>query len=216
MDESFLPEEQQNIEVIEKEKIRISVRNLVEFVFRSGDIDNRVGKGVQKEAMQQGSRMHRKIQKRMGAEYRSEVALKHEMIMGHYLLSVEGRADGIFWRYQSSGELESKEEANAEELLTPDSGESEQKIPAGEISVPDFGEAAEVSSEQVYFIDEIKCMYTDVTRFETPFQVHMAQAKCYAYIFALQNGLTRMGIQITYCDLDTEEIQRFEEMYSFE
>ena len=98
MDESFLPEEQQNIEVIEKEKIRISVRNLVEFVFRSGDIDNRVGKGVQKEAMQQGSRMHRKIQKRMGAEYRSEVALKHEMIMGHYLLSVEGRADGIFWR----------------------------------------------------------------------------------------------------------------------
>ena len=216
MDESFLPEEQQNIEVIEKEKIRISVRNLVEFVFRSGDIDNRVGKGVQTEAMQQGSRMHRKIQKRMGAEYRSEVALKHEMIMGHYLLSVEGRADGIFWRYQSSGELESKEEANAEELLTPDSGESEQKIPAGEISVPDFGEAAEVSSEQVYFIDEIKCMYTDVTRFETPFQVHMAQAKCYAYIFALQNGLTRMGIQITYCDLDTEEIQRFEEMYSFE
>ena len=48
MDESFLPEEQQNIEVIEKEKIRISVRNLVEFVFRSGDIDNRVGKVVQR------------------------------------------------------------------------------------------------------------------------------------------------------------------------
>ena len=79
MDESFLPEEQQNIEVIEKEKIRISVRNLVEFVFRSGDIDNRVGKGVQKEAMQQGSRMHRKIQKRMGAGYRAEVPLKHEV-----------------------------------------------------------------------------------------------------------------------------------------
>ena len=38
MDESFLPEEQQNIEVIEKEKIRISVRNLVEFVFRSGEV----------------------------------------------------------------------------------------------------------------------------------------------------------------------------------
>ena len=52
MGEDFLSEGQFNIEVVEKEKIRISVRNLVEFVFRSGDIDNRVGKGVQKEAMQ--------------------------------------------------------------------------------------------------------------------------------------------------------------------
>lgn len=31
-------------------RIRISVRNLVEFIFRSGDIDNRIGKGAQKEA----------------------------------------------------------------------------------------------------------------------------------------------------------------------
>ena len=29
-------------------RIRISVRNLVEFIFRSGDIDNRIGKGAQK------------------------------------------------------------------------------------------------------------------------------------------------------------------------
>ena len=34
-------------------RIRISVRNLVEFIFRSGDIDNRIGKGAQKEAMQE-------------------------------------------------------------------------------------------------------------------------------------------------------------------
>ena len=36
-------------------RIRISVRNLVEFIFRSGDIDNRIGKGAQKEAMQEGT-----------------------------------------------------------------------------------------------------------------------------------------------------------------
>jgi len=95
---THLEDQQQSVEIIEQEKIRISVRNLVEFVFRSGDIDNRVGKGVRQEAMQEGSRMHRKIQKRMGSEYRSEVTLKQELIMGHYLLSLEGRADGIFWR----------------------------------------------------------------------------------------------------------------------
>ena len=53
--------------------IRISVRNLVEFVIRSGDIDNRRTAGAEKDAMQAGSRIHRKLQKRMGADYRSEV-----------------------------------------------------------------------------------------------------------------------------------------------
>ena len=42
------------------ETIRISVRNLVEFVMRSGDLDNRRSQGAKKEAMQAGSRLHRK------------------------------------------------------------------------------------------------------------------------------------------------------------
>ena len=36
------------------ETIRISVRNLVEFILRSGDIDNRKGGIADKEAMQLG------------------------------------------------------------------------------------------------------------------------------------------------------------------
>ena len=149
-------------------RIRISVRNLVEFIFRSGDIDNRIGKGAQKEAMQEGSRMHRKIQGRMGMEYRAEVPLKLEVPQEQYVLALEGRADGII--------------TNAEGGVT---------------------------------VDEIKCMYTDVTRFEEPIFVHKAQAMCYAYIYALQNGLDQISVQLTYCDLDTEEICRFEEAFSF-
>ena len=49
--------------------IKISVRNLVEFILREGDIDNRVGKGASAEAMQEGSRIHRKIQRRKGSNY---------------------------------------------------------------------------------------------------------------------------------------------------
>ena len=64
-------------------------------------------------------------------------------------------------------------------------------------------------------VDEIKCMYTDVTRFEEPIFVHKALAMCYAYIYALQNGLDQISVQLTYCDLDTEEICRFEEAFSF-
>ena len=50
-----------------KRSIRISVRNLVEFVLRSGDIDNRRSGNAQKDAMLAGGRIHRKIQKRMGS-----------------------------------------------------------------------------------------------------------------------------------------------------
>ena len=92
------------------ETIRISVRNLVEFILRSGDIDNRKGGIADKEAMQLGSRLHRKIQGQMGADYRAEVPLKYmetfplsgkenmpeDSETGSYELSVEGRADGIF------------------------------------------------------------------------------------------------------------------------
>lgn len=148
-------------------RIQISVRNLVEFIFRSGDIDNRIGKGAQKEAMQEGSRMHRKIQGRMGMEYRAEVPLKLEVPQEQYVLALEGRADGI------------------------------------------------ITNVDGVTVDEIKCMYTDVTRFEEPIFVHKAQAMCYAYIYALQNGLDQISVQLTYCDLDTEEICRFEEAFSF-
>lgn len=79
----------------ENGNIRISVRNLVEFILRSGDIDNRYGGKREKDAMQLGSRIHRKIQGRMGSNYRSEVPLKLKIRYDDFYISVEGRADGI-------------------------------------------------------------------------------------------------------------------------
>ena len=57
----------------EEKMITISVRNLVEFVLRSGDLDNRRTSQADRDAMQAGSRIHRKIQKRMGAGYQAEL-----------------------------------------------------------------------------------------------------------------------------------------------
>ena len=142
-------------------KIRISVRNLVEFVLRSGDLDNRRSQGGKKEAMQAGSRLHRKIQKRMGADYRSEVALKHQVREDEFSILLEGRADGI---------------------ITETSG---------------------------IVIDEIKCIYMDVERLEEPDPVHLAQALCYGYMYASEQDLDSVGIQLTYCNIETEQIRRF-------
>lgn len=75
-------------------EVRISVRGLVEFVLRHGDIDNR-HHGSPENAMQEGSRIHRMIQRRMGADYQAEVSLRYTFPTEQYTLTVEGRADGI-------------------------------------------------------------------------------------------------------------------------
>lgn len=57
----------------ERRELKISVRNLVEFIFREGDI-NSTGLGTRNpEAMQLGNKIHKKIQKSMGIGYQAEV-----------------------------------------------------------------------------------------------------------------------------------------------
>ena len=79
-----------------KNKLHISVRNLVEFIFREGDIDNRGGRLPNADAMMEGSRLHRKIQQSMGPGYQAEVPLKYTVQEPLYELTIDGRADGIF------------------------------------------------------------------------------------------------------------------------
>lgn len=148
--------------------IKISVRNLVEFILRSGDIDNRQSAMADREAMQMGSRLHRKIQGQMGASYRAEVPLKKEIDCEDYLIVLEGRADGIF------------------------------------------------TEKEKTWIDEIKGVCRDIGRMEEPVPVHLAQAKCYACIYAAQNELETIGVQMTYANLETEEIRRFTSEYTRE
>lgn len=84
------------------ETIRVSVRNLVEFLYREGDITS-LGSGIRNtEAMQLGSKIHRKIQKSMGLGYEAEVSLftlreiYSEEWEESFYLKIEGRADGIY------------------------------------------------------------------------------------------------------------------------
>ena len=149
----------------QKKQVRISVRALVEFVLRSGDIDNRRSGAAQKDAMAAGTRIHKKIQKRMGGNYRAEVPLKYTALDEEedIELLVEGRADGIF------------------------------------------------EEDGIVTIDEIKGVYMDLERLTEPVAVHMAQAMCYGYFYCCDRNLDGVRIQLTYCNLETEEIRRFHE-----
>lgn len=152
---------------LEQPVIRISVRSLVEFIMRSGDIDNRIA-GADKDSMLLGGKIHRKIQRRMGSDYHAEIGLKFEVPCKGFLLMIEGRADGII------------------------------ETPEGIV------------------IDEIKGVLKDLNLLKEPVGVHLAQARCYAYIYASQKKLEEIGVQMTYCNMETEEIKRFQSIYSFQ
>ena len=86
---------------MEKTKIRISVRDLVEFILRSGNLDARASSGRDKEAMLAGGRAHRKIQKSRKGTYEAEVSLSEDTEFDDLVIRVEGRADGIL--HQENG-----------------------------------------------------------------------------------------------------------------
>ncbi|WP_044958216.1 ATP-dependent DNA helicase [Butyrivibrio sp. LC3010] len=78
-------------------ELKISVRSLVEFLLRSGNLDNRIHHAPD-TAMQEGGRIHRKIQKSMGSEYQAEVPLSFSYPSENYILTIDGRADGVMER----------------------------------------------------------------------------------------------------------------------
>ena len=136
-------------------EIRISVRNLVEFLMRGGDLDNRHTAQAD-NAMQAGSRVHREIQKNMGPEYSAEVTLRITEQFDDYALTIEGRADGIIER----------------ERVEMQDGHA--------------------GPEHEVIIDEIKGTYRDVQKLKEPVKVHLAQAKCYAYIYAKKEKVMKL------------------------
>ena len=158
----------------DREIVKISVRNLVEFILRYGDLTPG-GAGVRNvDAMQEGSRIHRKIQKSMGIGYEAEVPLLTCTTVTSpesgesFNLQVEGRADGI---------------------LHDDDG---------------------------VLIDEIKGVYRDLYEMKEPDPVHLAQAKCYAYMVLTAEELKSIRVQITYCHMESEQIRRFTQTLSSE
>lgn len=155
----------------EKEKIgKISVRNLVEFILRHGDIDAAEGYS-DPDAMQEGTRLHKKIQKSMGADYSAEVAMTMTTPVEYegevFEITVEGRADGI------------------------------------------------ITGDEV-ILDEIKCVYRELSKITEMQPLHRAQAMCYAAQYVIEHNIREIGIQLTYCNIETENIKRFHEKFGAE
>ena len=144
--------------------IKISIRNLVEFIMRHGSIDNRYTSFI--KAIE-GIRGHQRVQKSYGDNYTAEVPLNYTLTYEDLEIMVDGRADGI--------------------LI-----EDEKTI-----------------------IDEIKTTTKDLLLIdENTNPLHWAQAKCYGYIYSMQNELDNIDIQITYYNIDTKSTRILRQSYT--
>ena len=74
-------------------QLRLPIRQLVEFLLRTGSIDSRF---TGFDRANEGARLHRKLQKAAGESYEAEVFLSAERTVEDITFTIEGRADGIF------------------------------------------------------------------------------------------------------------------------
>lgn len=147
-------------------QIKMSVKALAEFVYQQGDL---ISVFMSAERANIGSRIHRMLQKKGGADYQSEVFLKEETIIDDIQFIIDGRADGI------------------------------------------------IENDKGVIVDEIKsvtCDYEEIQADRNP--AHWAQAYGYAYIYAKQNSLSAVTVQLTYYQIDIEQIKQFHELKTFE
>ncbi|WP_237025994.1 helicase C-terminal domain-containing protein [Lactobacillus sp. S2-2] len=73
---------------------KIGVREIVEFVLQSGDLNNSL---PSYNSAKNGSRIHRKIQKKYPQSYQSEYFLEHEIKINNKKYLLNGRADGVLF-----------------------------------------------------------------------------------------------------------------------
>ena len=147
-------------EVNSMPNIRLPVRQLVEFLLRTGSIDSRF---TGFDRANEGARIHRKLQKAAGESYQAEVFLSAERTAAGIGFTIEGRADGIF---------------------TDETG--------------------------TVTIDEIKTTavpFEEIT--EDMNACHWAQGMVYGAIYAAQQNLEKLAVQLTYYQIDTDQIVRF-------
>ena len=147
-------------------EIRMGIKQLVEFIYRSGSIDSRFT-GTDRALL--GSKIHRQLQKQAGDNYKAEQFLKLEVFEGDILYVLHGRADGI------------------------------------------------VESNDGYVIDEIKTVSVPLEHIDENYsKAHWAQGCFYGYIVCKENSLETIAVQLTYYNIDTDEIKRIEKQFILE
>lgn len=152
-----------------KDKIIIkeSVRGIIEYVLKTGSIDDRY---MGSTRALEGTIAHQKLQssnEKVYSNYQKEVKLQEAFEIDNVTLIVDGRADGII-----------------------------------------------IEDSDIY-IEEIKSTMKSLVLIDEDYnELHWAQAKFYAYIYAIQNDIEIINIRLSYFNIETEEVKSFNKSFN--
>ena len=183
---------------------QISVRSLMEFVLRSGDLDRTQSGARDPELMVIGTRLHQKYQQAQDAAYQSEVRLSLSVSFGETRVETGSTEEGSACSYFLPVRAD-----------LPD-GEQQAVPVAAELQID--GRADGIALEDGRpVIEEIKSMDMDVRKLKEAIPVHLAQAKGYAYLYARDHGLDDIAVRMVYIPMEEEldGIVTFDYHYSF-
>ena len=141
----------------------IAVRDLVEFVLRTGDLGGE-REFVGSDRALAGIRGHQKIQRLRPSGYLTELPVEHRVETEEFTLQIRGRIDGLL-----------------------------------------------IKSEQV-LLEEIKTVQGTWDYMADP--LHWAQAKFYGFIYAKENGLKELVLQLVYLELPAGKVTEFRQTVS--
>jgi DNA excision repair protein ERCC-2 len=164
----------------DKPVFAISVRELVEFCLRTGDLGGDRDFMSPSRALE-GTRGHQRLQRSRPEGYQAEVTVSKELDCGSHILRVQGRIDGI-WRRE--------DRTIVEEIKTV-------------LEFPDAGEAT--------LWDRIEANLNPNC---LPQWLHVAQARVYAWLFADQEKLETLSIQLTYLEIQSGAVREFRQDYT--
>ncbi len=167
---------------------------MVEFLCRAGDLES--GSGTASgEAMLEGARMHRKIQKEAGPDYQAEVSLAVLVPVSLHDVPAEAGEE------TDTADGPAYDPAETAEVLLE--GRADGLFYGPDPAFPIGGDA--------WTVDEIKTSYGRVDRMKEPVPVHLAQARLYAWILMTQRNLETIRVRMLYVCLTDESRKAFTE-----
>lgn len=170
--------------------IKISVRELVEFVLRAGDLVSSFA-GVNRAV--EGIRAHQKVRKSMEKKYNLENMEASE--------DKENEAEQILVNSKYLKEVKISYIITEEKFSLEINGRIDGVIEDGkDIIIHEI----KSTTENLQFIEETYNL------------LHWAQAKLYAYIYGLQNNIDYIGVQLTYYHIDSKESKDFIKFFKLE
>ena len=178
--------------------LRTSVRRLIEFLLRSGDIDAESEGRGSIEAMQAGSNIHRMLQAEGGDAYQAEVSLAGTIYF----------PNGSFNPHAARLDIREEAVSDQEGFFLCVEGRADDIIDDGAYPL---------------VIDEIKGVSRDVSGIAEADPLHEAQALCYAYLYlrskhgpsAVSTAFAKqVVVRLTYASMTTGEVRQIERTHS--